>query len=66
VECFHGLNFNSGIFIDNAMQLIPTPPWSEEQMSGYFETAMADALSHGLTSIHDAAALPHYIKFFRK
>ncbi|THH17484.1 hypothetical protein EW146_g3337 [Bondarzewia mesenterica] len=48
----------------------PTEPssvkWTEEEMLGYFETAMHDALSVGLTSIHDAASSPEVIQFFKR
>ncbi|RDB23930.1 putative amidohydrolase YtcJ [Hypsizygus marmoreus] len=56
----------TGIFVDNAMSLIPTPPWSDKLMSQFFDTAMTDALSHGLTSIHDADSKPDHIAFFQK
>jgi predicted amidohydrolase YtcJ len=54
-----------GIFVDNAMSLIPRQPMSESQMLEYFNIAMKDALEHGLTSIHDASTPPEVIKFFK-
>ncbi|KAJ8488240.1 hypothetical protein ONZ45_g14029 [Pleurotus djamor] len=56
----------TGVFVDNAMNLVPLPPYSEDDMKVYFETAMADALAHGLTSIHDAASPPAVIEFFKR
>ncbi|PFH49981.1 hypothetical protein AMATHDRAFT_75863 [Amanita thiersii Skay4041] len=56
----------TGVFLDNAMDLVPNPPWTEEQMSSYFETTMKEALSSGLTSIHDAMSRPEMIHFFKK
>ena len=56
----------SGILIDNAMDLIPHPPWSAKQMSQYYDRAMTDALKYGLTSIHDALVYPKAIEFFKK
>ncbi|KDR78374.1 hypothetical protein GALMADRAFT_1317728 [Galerina marginata CBS 339.88] len=56
----------TGIFVDNAMNLVPIPPWSEMQMSEFFDVTMKEALSYGLTSIHDADTNPDRIKFFRK
>ncbi|GLB44179.1 putative amidohydrolase family protein [Lyophyllum shimeji] len=56
----------TGIFVDNAMALIPTPAWTEQRMSDYFDTTMWDALSHGLTSIHDAMSYPDQIRFFKR
>lgn len=46
----------TGIFLDNALSLIPLPPWSSSQLTEYFDRTMKDALSVGLTSIHDADA----------
>ncbi|KAF5376082.1 hypothetical protein D9615_007734 [Tricholomella constricta] len=56
----------TGIFVDNAMALIPTPEWTEDRMTQFFETTMRDALAHGLTSIHDAMSFPDYIQFYKK
>jgi len=56
----------TGIFVDNAMSLIPKPPRSERQMLEYFSTTVQEALAHGLTSIHDAAVYPPMIAFFKK
>ncbi|KII83661.1 hypothetical protein PLICRDRAFT_180263 [Plicaturopsis crispa FD-325 SS-3] len=56
----------TGLFVDNAMQLIPKPAWSEAQMREYFDLAMRDAVKHGLTSIHDAGSSPEGIHFIKK
>ncbi|KAF8797602.1 hypothetical protein BYT27DRAFT_7204413 [Phlegmacium glaucopus] len=56
----------TGIFIDNAMNLVPIPEWSEETMSRYFELTMKEALSYGLTSIHDADSKVGMIKVFKR
>ena len=56
----------TGVFVDNAMSLVPVPPWSEAQRLAYFEIAMHDALSVGLTSVHDAASSPEAIQFFQR
>ncbi len=48
------------------MSLVPIPPWSEKDMDSYFKTAMADALAHGLTSIHDADSQPEAIAYFKR
>lgn len=58
--------FFSGIFVDNARKLIPSPEWSTNTMKRYFETTMKDAVAHGLTSIHDAGTSPKQILFFQK
>jgi len=57
---------HAGIFVDNAMNLVPIPEWSEAQTTQYFETAARDALSVGLTSIHDASSTPDQIAFFKR
>ncbi|KAF5352909.1 hypothetical protein D9758_007891 [Tetrapyrgos nigripes] len=56
----------TGVFLDNAISLIPIPAWTEDRMAEYFETTMAQALSYGLTSVHDADSSPEMIAFFKK
>ena len=56
----------TGIFVDNAMYLVPVPEWSEETMSRFFELTIKEAISYGLTSIHDADSKVNQIKFFKK
>lgn len=48
------------------MELIPIPDWSENDRAKFFDTTMKDALSVGLTSIHDADSSPEQIAFFKK
>jgi hypothetical protein len=57
---------NAGVFLDNAMTLIPYPPWTTAQHSEYFKTAMKDALSVGLTTIHDAFTSPEQVEFYKR
>lgn len=40
------------------MDLVRVPPWTEEQIFEYFNATITDALSHGLTGLHDAALSP--------
>ncbi|KAG6895861.1 hypothetical protein C0992_011960 [Termitomyces sp. T32_za158] len=56
----------TGVFVDNAMDLIPTPEWDEERINQFFNKTLEDALSYGLTSIHDAMTTPQQIQFFKK
>ncbi|KAK7441742.1 hypothetical protein VKT23_016405 [Stygiomarasmius scandens] len=56
----------TGVFLDNAISLIPIPAWTEDQMSEFFDTTMKQALSYGLTSIHDADSSPAMISFMKK
>ena len=56
----------TGIFVDNAANLISIPEWSEETISRYYEQTIKEALSYGLTSIHDADTKVDQIKFFKK
>ncbi|KAF9561313.1 hypothetical protein CPC08DRAFT_735580 [Agrocybe pediades] len=55
----------TGIFVDNAMDLLPIPQWTENQMSKFFNMTITEALSVGLTSIHDADTSPARIEFYR-
>lgn len=48
-----------GTFLDKAMDVIRVPPWTEEQVLEYFNATIHDALSHGLTGLHDAALSPN-------
>jgi predicted amidohydrolase YtcJ len=57
---------SSGVFLDNAQQLVPQPAWSDDQISEFAQITLDDALAHGLTSIHDAAAEPYMIKFWQR
>ncbi|KIK09545.1 hypothetical protein K443DRAFT_671448, partial [Laccaria amethystina LaAM-08-1] len=56
----------TGIFVDNAMNLIPIPHWTENQISDFFDATIKEALSHGLTSIHDADSKLDHLAFFKK
>ncbi|KAF8520380.1 amidohydrolase family-domain-containing protein [Hysterangium stoloniferum] len=54
------------ILLDKAMNLIHPPPWSYNHMMEYFTATVQDALSHGLTSLHDAGSTPLAAEFFQK
>ena len=56
----------TGVFVDNAMDLIEKPAPTEAETLEQFETTMFDALRVGLTSIHDAATSLDRIAFFRR
>ncbi|KAI0656325.1 amidohydrolase family-domain-containing protein [Cubamyces menziesii] len=56
----------TGIFVDAAMNLVPIPKWSAWQMRDYAERTVKDALSVGLTSIHDAATSLEEFELFRE
>ncbi|KAL0570468.1 hypothetical protein V5O48_011495 [Marasmius crinis-equi] len=56
----------TGVFLDNAINLIPLPTWSDAKLEEYFDITMAQALQYGLTSVHDADTLPHMREFFVK
>ncbi|KAI0341229.1 hypothetical protein BDW22DRAFT_1359484 [Trametopsis cervina] len=55
----------SGVFVDNAMALVRPPPWSLEDRDSYLALALQDAVSVGLTSVHDAASTLDNIETFR-
>ncbi|KAK7057516.1 amidohydrolase 3 [Favolaschia claudopus] len=56
----------TGILVDNAMNLVPIPPWSSKQYTEYFDIAVAEALKFGLTSVHDAATDPAMVEFYKR
>lgn len=55
-----------GIFVDNAMGLVPIPDETPAQVANHFRVAMHDALEVGLTCIHDAGGEDQYIGFFKE
>ncbi|KAF9238393.1 amidohydrolase family-domain-containing protein [Melanogaster broomeanus] len=55
----------TGIFVDNAMALIPVPAPTRTQLLEYFDRTVKDAHAVGLTSIHDAATEPYMIEFYQ-
>lgn len=63
--CRRQTKYVTGVFVDNAMMLITLPEWTEKQMIEYYNTAIHEALSFGLTSIHDAATTPQMIQFLK-
>ena len=48
------------------MFLVSLPSFSKEEISQYFDRTMRDALSVGLTSIHDAATELDAIEFYKE
>ncbi|KAF8881536.1 amidohydrolase family-domain-containing protein [Mucidula mucida] len=56
----------SGLFLDNAQELIHIPDPTDEDLLKKFSITVRDALAHGLTSIHDAALKPESLAFFNR
>ena len=58
----------SGVLLDNAQELAnaqrPEPTY--EQLWKRFDLTVRDAISHGLTSLHDAGFDPRSLNFFRR
>jgi predicted amidohydrolase YtcJ len=52
--------------VDNAILLIPRPDPTDDQVAEYINAAMQEALSFGLTSVHDAATEPYMIKVIKR
>lgn len=48
---------DTGVFVDMAMDLVPTPAYSEQQKEDFALRAFEDALRVGLTSVHDASSM---------
>jgi len=55
----------TGVFLDNAQYLVPIPPPTQKDLEKQFKLVVDDALSHGLTSIHDAGFDPISLEFFK-
>ncbi|KAJ7093288.1 amidohydrolase family-domain-containing protein [Mycena belliarum] len=53
-----------GVLLDNAQELLKTPPLTETDLVQRFSVAMDDAVAYGLTSVHDAGLDPSSLAFF--
>ncbi|KAF8626850.1 hypothetical protein AX15_004675 [Amanita polypyramis BW_CC] len=56
----------TGVLLDNAQDLVKQPDPSHSDLLRRFNLAMKDALSYGLTSIHDAGLKPGSLEFFKR
>ncbi|KAG1742219.1 amidohydrolase family-domain-containing protein [Suillus lakei] len=56
----------SGVLLDNAQDLVKRPAPTEQDLLRRFNATVNDALSYGLTSIHDAGFSPVSLEFFRR
>ncbi|KAF8171163.1 amidohydrolase family-domain-containing protein [Mycena galopus ATCC 62051] len=54
----------TGMMLDNAQELLKLPPLTEGDLVARFQAAVHDALSYGLTSVHDAGLDPSSLDFF--
>ncbi|KAH7108014.1 amidohydrolase family-domain-containing protein [Auriculariales sp. MPI-PUGE-AT-0066] len=55
----------TGVFLDNAQELIQDPVWSYEDMSKRFVVTAQDLVKNGITSAHDALLVPLFADFSR-
>ncbi|KAL1740761.1 amidohydrolase 3 [Schizophyllum fasciatum] len=53
-----------GVFVDNAQTLIASPVYTDEDLLKKLTYTMNDALSYGITTVHDAKLDPKEIDFF--
>jgi len=58
-------NCVSGVLLDNAQFLVTIPPPTYKDLEKRFQLVVHDAISHGLTSIHDAGFDPRSLEFFK-
>jgi predicted amidohydrolase YtcJ len=56
----------TGVFLDSAQSLVQRPPPSEKELEKRLAITARDALSLGITSIHDAGFKPISLDFFTK
>ncbi|KAJ7509256.1 amidohydrolase family-domain-containing protein [Mycena galericulata] len=54
----------TGVLLDNAQELLKTPPLTQSDLLQRFTVAVSDALAYGLTSVHDAGLDPASLAFF--
>ena len=57
---------NVGVFMDGAQKYITIPQATESELIKHLDIAARDALSKGLTSIHDAGFKPISLAFFKR
>ncbi|KAK2467801.1 hypothetical protein APHAL10511_000096 [Amanita phalloides] len=55
----------TGVLLDNAQKLAKLPTPSHSDLLRRFNYTMTDAMSYGLTSIHDAGLNPQSLEFFK-
>lgn len=55
-----------GVFLDNAQDLVPRPPPTEEQLLERWLIMVKEAHAVGLTSVHDAGFSPISLEFFER
>ncbi|KAI5898555.1 uncharacterized protein SCHCODRAFT_02612450 [Schizophyllum commune H4-8] len=55
-----------GVFVDNAQNLIAYPAYTDEDLLKKFSYTANDALSYGITTVHDAKLDPKEIDFFHR
>ncbi|KAH9998500.1 amidohydrolase family-domain-containing protein [Russula compacta] len=55
----------TGVFLDNAQFLVKVPPPTYKDLEKRFKLVVDDAISYGLTSIHDAGFDPRSLEFFK-
>ncbi|KAJ7647499.1 amidohydrolase family-domain-containing protein [Roridomyces roridus] len=54
----------NGMFLDNAQDLVYQPEFTQDDLARRFNVAVQDAISYGLTSVHDAGLNPTSLEFF--
>lgn len=62
---FRLLRCTSGVLLDNAQFLVTIPPPTNKDLEKRFQLVVGDAISQGLTSIHDAGFDPRSLEFFK-
>lgn len=56
----------TGVFVDNAQNLIAYPLYTDDDLLKKLAYTMNDALSYGITTVHDAKLDPEEIEFFHR
>ncbi|KDQ57712.1 hypothetical protein JAAARDRAFT_35398 [Jaapia argillacea MUCL 33604] len=56
----------TGVFLDNAQDLVIRPAPTEKDLIRRFSFAVQDAVANGLTSVHDAGFSPKSLAFFKR
>ncbi|WVW78929.1 hypothetical protein I302_100892 [Kwoniella bestiolae CBS 10118] len=58
----------TGIFVDNAIDMLTAirPPWTDQDRERYLQIMLEDAMSKGLTGVHDAQGFLKEVPFWKR
>ena len=61
-----GDGYPTGVFLDNAQDLVVRPTPTRKQLRAQFAAAVRDVHAVGITAVHDAGFNPVSLEFFER